>query len=111
MTARCLHLSETTMPTLTIRNLPEAVYRRLKERADRNRRSLNGEVVTVLEEAVLPPPHDVDALLAEADAWFPEGLPDLAAEGKRYGRKYEDDLRAGADGPPAGASGDDGDAP
>lgn len=77
------------MPTITVRNVPDAVVRRLKRRAARNHRSLNGEVVTLLEEAALAPFQDVDALLAEADAWFERPLPDLAAEGKRAGRKHE----------------------
>lgn len=77
------------MPTITVRNVPDAVVRRLKARAERNHRSLNGEVVTLLEEAALAPSQDVDALLTEADSWFTDPLPDLAAEGKRVGRKYE----------------------
>ena len=81
------------MPTLTVRNLPPAVVAELKARAAQNRRSLNGEVVVLLERAVLPEPVDTEALLAEADAWFAEPLPDLTAAGKRHGRKYEDDLR------------------
>ena len=77
------------MPTITVRNVPDAVVRRLKARAERNRRSLNGEVVTLLEEAALAPSQDVEALLAEADSWFAGPLPDLAAKGKRAGRKHE----------------------
>ena len=83
------------MPTITVRNVPDAVVRRLKARAERNHRSLNGEVVTLLEQAALAPPQDVEALLAEADSWFTDPLPDLAAEGKRAGRKYEGDLGEG----------------
>lgn len=77
------------MPTITVRNVPDAVVRRLKARAERNHRSLNGEVVTLLEQAALAQTQDVEALLAEADSWFADPLPDLAAEGKRAGRKYE----------------------
>lgn len=40
------------MPNLLIRDLPEEVHRRLKERAAQNRRSMNQEVLLLLEEAV-----------------------------------------------------------
>ena len=36
------------MPTLTIRNVPDDLHARLKERARRNRRSLNQEVIAEL---------------------------------------------------------------
>lgn len=83
------------MPTLTVRDIPDRVYRRLKERAGSNRRSMSNEIVTLLEEALLPRPVGPDRFLAEAEAFhaqFNEPLPDFAAEGKRAGRKYEDDL-------------------
>lgn len=41
-----------TMPKITIRNVPSGLHKRLKQRAAQNRRSLNSEVLTVLEEAV-----------------------------------------------------------
>jgi plasmid stability protein len=37
------------MATLTIRNFPDDVHEQLKEQAKRNRRSLNQEVIAVLE--------------------------------------------------------------
>jgi len=37
---------------MTIKGLPETVHERLKQRAERNRRSLNAEVIHTLEEAV-----------------------------------------------------------
>lgn len=40
------------MATLTIKNLPDDLYARLKERAERHRRSLNGEAITCLEAAL-----------------------------------------------------------
>lgn len=39
------------MATLTIRNVPDDLYQRLQERARRNRRSLNQEVVMALESS------------------------------------------------------------
>jgi plasmid stability protein len=40
------------VPTLHIRNVPQAVYDALKRRADRNSRSLNMEVIEALEAFV-----------------------------------------------------------
>ena len=38
------------MASITIKNIPEAVHRRLKQDAKRNRRSLNQEVIARLED-------------------------------------------------------------
>ena len=40
------------MPTLTIKNIPDDLYARLKRRAELNRRSLNSEVIVCIERAV-----------------------------------------------------------
>jgi len=37
---------------ITIRNIPDELYERLKQRAAQNRRSLNSELLAVLENAV-----------------------------------------------------------
>lgn len=43
------------MPTtLTLKNIPDAVYDRLKISAKANRRSLNSEAIMVLESVLLP---------------------------------------------------------
>ena len=41
------------MPTLTIRNVPDDLHRRLKARAEAHRRSLNAEVLVILEDALM----------------------------------------------------------
>lgn len=51
------------MATLTIKNIPEEVYERLKRRAKVRRRSINQEVIAVIERALETPPIDVDAAL------------------------------------------------
>jgi antitoxin FitA len=56
------------MPTLTIKGMPDALYRRLKDLAATNRRSLNSEILVALEQAVTAPPPQPDVLLARADA-------------------------------------------
>ncbi len=40
------------MPTLTIKNIPNELYAKLKRRAEINRRSLNSEVIVCLEYAI-----------------------------------------------------------
>lgn len=42
------------MPSITIRDLPERLHARLRERASRHRRSLNAEIVHTLDEATGP---------------------------------------------------------
>lgn len=38
------------MPSVTIKNLPEALYKKLKNRAKANNRSINGEIVNLLKK-------------------------------------------------------------
>lgn len=43
------------MPTtLTLKNIPDEVYERLKHSAEMNRRSMNSEAIVCLEAALLP---------------------------------------------------------
>lgn len=46
---------QTTAASLTIRDIPRPVLRRLKERADRHRRSMQGEILAILESAAAEP--------------------------------------------------------
>lgn len=55
------------MPTLTIKRLPDALYRRLKERAEQHRRSLNSEILVCLEQVVAAEAVDARAALARVD--------------------------------------------
>ncbi len=55
------------MPTLTIKGIPESLYSLLKRRAALHRRSLNGEIIVCLEQAVNIPAVDPDTWIAEAD--------------------------------------------
>ena len=75
------------MPGLLIRELPEELHRKLKERAARNRRSLSKEALVILETALsgtntfagpeLPTPHKGHFLLT--DEWIDQA--------KREGRQ------------------------
>lgn len=55
------------MPSLTIKNVPREVYRRLKARAVANRRSLNSEVIVCLEQSLGVRNLDPDEFLREVD--------------------------------------------
>jgi plasmid stability protein len=57
------------MPTLTIKGLPDPLYRRLKQQAEAHRRSLNGEIIVCLERAVTAGRADPEAWLADARAF------------------------------------------
>lgn len=53
------------MATLTIKNVPDELYARLKRQAARHRRSLNSQVIVNLELALESGPGDEAALLEE----------------------------------------------
>ncbi len=57
------------MPTLTIKGLPDPLYRRLKQQAEAHRRSLNGEIIVCLERALSGGPVDPVAWLTEVRAF------------------------------------------
>ena len=56
------------MATLTIKNIPDPLVKRLKKQAAAHRRSLNFEVISYLEQMTHSVPVDADALLAKARA-------------------------------------------
>ncbi len=58
----------TTMPNLTLKNVPEELLVRLRAQAESNRRSLNSEILVVLETALSPHKPDVDTMLDAVDA-------------------------------------------
>ena len=57
---------EENMVTITIKNVPEQIYARIKAQAKANYRSINGEILSILEQAVSLPPIDVQATLERA---------------------------------------------
>jgi plasmid stability protein len=56
------------MANVTIKDVPTRLHQRLKANAKLNRRSLNSEVITLLEAAVEPRKVNVDEILAAARA-------------------------------------------
>ncbi len=79
------------MPNLSIKNVPEAVLKKLRQRAKRNQRSLQGELLVIVNEAarsdrapppdliVDPPPpgaKTIEQIAAEHRARHPEPITD-----------------------------------
>ena len=86
------HIGITDMPTiLTLKNIPDTVYERLKAAAQTHRRSLNSEAIVCLESVLLPtnlPPTERLARARALRATLPQGLflsQDIDAA-KREGR-------------------------
>ena len=52
------------MRSLTLKNIPEAVLKRLRAQAAARRRSVNSEAISLLESAVQATPIDPESLLA-----------------------------------------------
>ena len=56
------------MATLTIKNIPEPLVKRLKQQAAAQHRSLNFQVIAYLEQMTQSMPVDADTLLVRARA-------------------------------------------
>jgi F420-0:gamma-glutamyl ligase-like protein len=75
------------MPTLTLKNIPAHLHAKLKQSAEKNRRSLNSEILTRLERDVAAPKVD-RAKLANELKVFTDRLPNVDHRiGDRYKRK------------------------
>lgn len=88
---QCNHIG-CIMVAITLKSLPTTLHRALKVRAARHKRSLNQEVIAVLEEAVAPCRRvDVEAMLAETkrfrDSLNFQAKPAEIDAFKREGRK------------------------
>jgi plasmid stability protein len=77
------------MPTLTLKNIPDDLHARLKASAERNRRSLNSEILVRLEQDISRPVLD-PVVHAETLRAFAARLPRVAplnmSRYKRQGR-------------------------
>ena len=70
------------MPTtLTLKNIPDAVYDRLKLAAEMHRRSLNSEAIVCLESVLLPTKMMPSERIARARGFL--GLAVISAVGTR----------------------------
>jgi hypothetical protein len=54
------------MTSITIKNIPPLVYERLKQQAENNRRSINSEIITILEKALSIQPIDVESVIEKS---------------------------------------------
>jgi plasmid stability protein len=57
---------EVEMTSITVKNIPPLIYERLKMQAENNRRSINNEIITILEKALTIQPIDVETALENA---------------------------------------------
>jgi hypothetical protein len=54
------------MATVTVKNIPDELYDRLKSVAEINRRSINSEIIMCIEKTVISRPLNLDDLLENA---------------------------------------------
>ena len=54
------------MVAVTLKNVPSELYERVKQNAKANHRSINNELIAIIEESVMPQPVDVQAWLEKA---------------------------------------------
>jgi plasmid stability protein len=55
-----------TMPTITVKDIPEDLYEALKQSASANHRSINREVIHCIEQAVRGRKVNVEEIIAKA---------------------------------------------
>ena len=55
------------MPSITVKGVPDTLYTTLKQRAKKNRRSLNSEIIVCLEEVANKSEFDPEAWLKEVE--------------------------------------------
>ncbi len=60
-------IKEHTPMNYTLKNIPDAIYEKIKLRAQRHRRSVNSEIIAILGEVVTPQRVSVEEFLARAD--------------------------------------------
>jgi hypothetical protein len=52
--------------TFTVKNIPPNLYKKLKKSAERNRRSINSEIIVCIEKSVQSQTIDFDKVLTKA---------------------------------------------
>jgi plasmid stability protein len=57
---------EVAMVAVTLKNIPIELYERVKQNAKTNHRSINSELIAIIEQSVMPQPLDVKAWLEKA---------------------------------------------
>jgi plasmid stability protein len=60
----CNHGGIQMPATITVKNIPQDLYEKLKNRAERNHRSINREIIAMFEEVLTVKPFDPKEILA-----------------------------------------------
>lgn len=55
------------MNSITVRNIPDSLHKKLKKRSRLFRRSLNSEIIKCLEEALMPNKNEIEQLLERSN--------------------------------------------
>lgn len=54
------------MPSITVKNIPQSIYKKLKQQAEAQHRSMNSEIIACLEQSVEPTRVSADEILRQA---------------------------------------------
>jgi hypothetical protein len=55
---------EVEVTTITVKNIPPLIYERLKQQAENNHRSINSEIITILEQTLqMRSPSEMEQIL------------------------------------------------
>ncbi len=54
------------MPSITVKNIPDSIYKKLKQQAEAQHRSMNSEIIACLERTVEPTRISSDEVLRQA---------------------------------------------
>lgn len=72
------------MPSIVVKDIPEKLHKRLKAQAREHRRSMSQEILTILENGVVPPQRRKFPPLVKANVLITDEMIDAA---KREGRE------------------------
>ena len=68
------------MPSITVKNIPEPIYNKLKQQAEAQHRSMNSEIIACLERSVEPKRVSPDEILRQARTMRKKVKGSLSAE-------------------------------
>lgn len=84
------HIGDQMATNFTLKNIPEDLYKKVKERAQRNNRSINGEIISIISAAMASRHSSADEILARARALRAQTggflTDDFINQAKREGR-------------------------
>ncbi len=68
------------MPSITVKNIPEPIYQKLRNRAKAQHRSINSEIIACLEHSTVSNRIDPDEILRQARRMRQDAKGSLSAE-------------------------------